>query len=313
MQMIDKYGRGMKFVYYFPGRWVPHVPELMTVEAHVAQTDAAASAGFVGVSTDEHPIPSEPWRNGPGGHDALDPFVVLGAAAAAAPAMKLLTYLAVVPFRNPFLLAKQAATLDVLSGGRLILGVGTGYQEPEFRALGVDFDQRNALFDEGLEVMKLAWSGRPVSYQGARFEARDVRALPVPVTRPHPPLWIGGNSKLTMRRVVDSAQGWMPMPNARERTRPGRPVALETLDDLARLKRYLDGYAAERGRTAPIDILCSLTTPPGSSPDRIIDHLGRLGEIGVDWVSAGGASRSLPEALDWIEAFGAEVIARTAN
>lgn len=307
--MIDKYGREMRFVYYFPGRWVPHVPGLMTVEAHMAQTAAAAAAGFSGVSTDEHPIPSEPWRQGPGGHDALDPFIVLGAAAAADPAMKLLTYLAVVPFRNPFLLAKQAATLDVLSGGRLILGVGTGYQEPEFRALGVEFDQRNALFDEGLEVMKLAWTGEPVSYTGAQFEARDVRALPVPVSRPHPPLWIGGNSRLTMRRVVDSGQGWMPMPNARDRTRPGRSVALETLDDLARLKRYLNDYAEVRGRTAPIDILCSLTSP-GSSPAEIIDHLGRLNEIGVGWVSVGGASRSLPEALEWIERFGAEIIAR---
>jgi probable F420-dependent oxidoreductase len=297
----------VRFVYYFPGRWVPHVPELMTVEAHVAQTRAAAAAGFVGVSTDEHPIPSEPWRQGPGGHDALDPFVVLGAAAAAAPDIKLLTYLAVVPFRNPFLLAKQAATLDVLSGGRLILGVGTGYQEPEFKALGVDFHQRNALFDEGLEVMKLAWSGEPVSYRGTHFDADEVRALPVPVARPHPPLWIGGNSRLTMRRVVDSAQGWMPMPNARSRTRPGRAVPLETLDDLARLKGYMDGYAAQRGRTAPVDILCSVNGPE-SSPAELINHLGRLEEIGVGWVSVGGRSRSLTEALEWIDTFGADVI-----
>ncbi|MDA8046112.1 MAG: LLM class F420-dependent oxidoreductase [Actinomycetota bacterium] len=298
----------MKFFYYFPGRWVPHVPELLSVEAHAAQTTAAAAAGFIGVSTDEHPIPSEPWRNGPGGHDALDPFVVLGAVAASAPDMKLLTYLAVVPFRNPFLLAKQAATLDVLSGGRLILGVGTGYQEPEFQALGVDFDERNALFDEGLEVMKLAWTGEPVSYRGAHFRAEQVRARPTPVARPHPPLWIGGNSRLTMRRVVDSAQGWMPMPNARDRTRPGRSVALESLDDLARLKSYMDRYAAEQGRTAPIEILCSLTVPD-TSPAEVIDHLGRLEEIGVGWVSAGGRSRCLAEALEWIDRFGAEVIA----
>ncbi len=294
-------------MYYFPGRWVPLKPDLLTLEAHVGLTTAAARAGFEGVATDEHPIPSEEWRAGPGGHDALDPFIVLGSVAGAAPQMKLLTYLAVVPFRNPFLLAKQAATLDVLSGGRLVLGVGTGYQEPEFRALGVDFEARNTLFDEGVEVMKMAWSGEPVTYRGSHFTADHVRALPTPVTRPHPPLWIGGNSRLTMRRVVDGAQGWMPMPNARHRTDVGRSVPLESLDDLARLKRYLDDYADRQGRAEPIDILCSFTLGTQSA-EQALDHLGRLARMGVGWVSVGGQGSSRPEAEEWVARFGADVI-----
>ena len=78
------------------------------------------------------------------------------------------------PYRNPFLLAKAAATLDRLSGGRFILGVGTGYHKAEFFALGVDFDERNDLFDEMLDVLPLAWTGEPFSYHGRHFDARDV-------------------------------------------------------------------------------------------------------------------------------------------
>ena len=212
----------LRFIYYFPGRWVPLELELLTLDAHMMLAIAAQRSGFDGLAVDEHPIPSEAWRQGPGGHDALDPFITLAAVASSAPRLKLVTYAAVVPYRNPFLLAKQAATLDLLSGGRLVLGVGTGYLPGEFEALGVDFDERNALFDEGLEVMKLAWRGEPVDYEGRHFTAKAVTAQPRPHSRPHPPLWIGGNSKLTMRRVVDRAQGWMPMPNPRRAPGPGR-------------------------------------------------------------------------------------------
>jgi probable F420-dependent oxidoreductase len=286
--------------------------ELLSLDAHVELTRSASEAGFDGVAADEHPIPSEAWRNGPGGHDALDPFITLASVAGATPHMRLLTYLAVIPFRNPFLLAKQAATVDVLSGGRLILGVGTGYQEPEFRALGVEFRDRNALFDEGLEVIKLAWTGEVVNYQGRHFVAEDVRSLPVPVSRPHPPIWIGGNSKLTMRRVVDSGQGWMPMPNPRSKATAGRSVALETLDDLARLKGYMTAYAEKQGLSRFPDIIWSLALT-SEEPAAVIDHVGRLEELGVTWVSVNGGGSTLSEARDRIGQFGAEVIGPSAS
>ena len=298
----------MQFSYYFPGRWVPIEPELLTLDAHMTLAAAAQQSGFDGLAVDEHPIPSEAWRQGPGGHDALDPFITLAAVAASAPRMKLLTYAAVVPYRNPFLLAKQAATLDLLSGGRLVLGVGTGYLQGEFEALGVDFDERNTLFDEGLEVMKLAWRGEPVDYDGHHFSAKAVTAQPRPHSRPHPPLWIGGNSKLTMRRVVDGAQGWMPMPNPRRTVRAGRSAPLESIDDLLALKRYLDTYAETQGRTEPIDIACSLRDAPTNAA-ALIDQLGRLAAAGVTWVTVNGEGRSLAEAEHWIGDFGANVIA----
>ena len=124
---------------------------------------AVEAAGWDGLAFTEHPAPGHRWLAEGGGHQTLDPFVALAAAAAVTERIRLLTYLAVLPYRNPLLTAKAAATVDMISGGRFILGVGTGYLKTEFFALGVDFDERNALFDEALDVMPLHWSGEKFS------------------------------------------------------------------------------------------------------------------------------------------------------
>jgi probable F420-dependent oxidoreductase len=298
----------VRFLYYFPCSRTPLVPSLVTADAFASLARAAADAGFAGVSVAEHPVPPEAWRTSPGGHDCVDPFVVLGLVAGAAPGLELVTYLTVVPYRNPFLLAKQAATLDVISGGRVRLGVGTGYQPLEFQALGVSFDDRNALFDEGIAVMKLAWSGEVLNVKGTGFTAEQVRCLPVPVSQPHPPLWIAGNSQLTMRRVVDVGQGWITLPNPAGKAGPGRTQVLETVDDLVRLKRYLDEYAERRERAEPIDIVHNLAFAP-AEPGALRDHIVRLDDLGVTWVCVNGRGASPEQARDWIGEFGAEVIA----
>ena len=179
---------------------------------------AAEHAGFAAFALTEHPMPGANWLEH-GGHQTLDPFVGLAFAAAATERLRLLTYLAVVPYRNPFLLAKSASSLDRLSGGRFILGVGTGYHKTEFHSLGVDFEERNALFDEALDVFPLAWSGDPFTWKGRHFDARDVVQRPRPAQDPIP-IWIGGNSKLTRRRVAEHARGgcrWGDHPSWRSR------------------------------------------------------------------------------------------------
>ena len=113
-------------------------------------------------------------------------------AAAVTTTIRLVTNLTVVPYRNPLLLAKSAATLDRVSQGRLVLGVGAGYLKSEFFALGVDFDERNVLFDEALEVMTLHWSGEPFTFEGRHFSARNIHVLPSP--GPPGPHLDGGNS-----------------------------------------------------------------------------------------------------------------------
>jgi alkanesulfonate monooxygenase SsuD/methylene tetrahydromethanopterin reductase-like flavin-dependent oxidoreductase (luciferase family) len=149
----------MRFMYAYPET---HGTDRDMLDAgpisEVAQT--AEAAGFGGFAFTEHPSPGARWLAS-GGHQSLDPFVALSYVAAVTTSIKLLTYLSVMPYRNPLLLAKTTATLDKLSGGRLILGVGTGYLKGEFRALGVDIEERNDLFDEALDALPLHWSGEP--------------------------------------------------------------------------------------------------------------------------------------------------------
>src|SRR5258707_1375535 len=110
-------------------------------------TQAVEAAGLDAIALTDHPAPSRKWLAS-GGHETLDPFVGLAFCAAVTSRIRLMTHLVVVPYRNPLLQARSMAALDVLSGGRTTFVLGTGYLRSEFAALGVDFDQRNALFDE---------------------------------------------------------------------------------------------------------------------------------------------------------------------
>jgi len=290
----------------------PINPELVTGEVVADFARTAETAGFGAVYLTEHPIPDDEWLDS-GGHDALDPFVGLAFAAAATSRIRLLTNLTVLPYRNPFLLAKTVATLDRLSGGRVILGAGAGYLGAEYSALGVDFDTRNDRFDESLEVLRLAWSGRSVVYESPRISATGNTALPTPL-QDVVPIWIGGNSGLTLRRVAEHAQGWMPLPNPRSLGTRRRSPALETLDDLARLLGVLRERAASVGRTEPIDVMYvaldgGIPGSPGWDVDAYLRSLDRQEELGVTWNAVNVSAPSPGAALDVVHAFGERVIA----
>ncbi len=158
----------MKLSLGLPTQRVDQSAEFVTGEAIAEISRAAEAAGFDAVYVTEHPIPEKRWMD-TGGHHALDPFVALSFAAAATTTLRVQTHLCVLPYRNPFLTAKAVASLDVLSAGRLILGVGAGYLEAEFEALGVDFAERNELTDEAILTMKAVWRGDPVGLEGRDF------------------------------------------------------------------------------------------------------------------------------------------------
>jgi probable F420-dependent oxidoreductase len=289
----------------------PAPPELFGGEALARVAREAEAAGFDALAFTEHPIPSERWLTS-GGHDALDPFIALAWAAAATERLRLLTNITVVPYRNPFLLAKTVATLDALSGGRAILGAAAGYLKSEFRALGVDFDERNDLFDEALDVLVAAWSGEPVTFEGRHFRADGNRLVPRPVQRPHPPIWIGGNSARARRRAAEKAQGWMPFANPPGATRTVRTPALWSADDLAPLVHDL--REQERAVNRPEgDVHFGVVGggTPGCDdfdPGLHRDHGRALAEIGVTWLGAGTAGDDLSAVLRGIEAYAEGVI-----
>lgn len=267
---------------------------------------AAEQAGFHGMSLTEHPAPGSRWLEG-GGHQTLDPFVGLGFIAAATTQLRLLTHLAVAPYRNPFLLAKAAATVDKLSGGRFTLGLGAGYLKTEFFALGVDFDERNDLFDEVLDVLPLHWRGEPFSYHGRHFDARDVLARPRPVQNPLP-IWIGGNAKRSRRRAAERAQGWMPMPGGAELSSTARTVGVTDNTMLAGLVAEVQATAAAAGR-GPVEIAWTYTDQgigknPAADVGRHREAFAGLAGAGVTSMFVSTRQRDARATLEFLAAFG---------
>jgi probable F420-dependent oxidoreductase len=263
----------------------------------------AEAAGWHGFGFTEHPAPGAKWLSA-GGHQSLDPFVALGHVAAVTERLRLLTYLAVVPYRNPLLLAKAAATVDKLSGGRFVLGIGTGYLKAEFHALGVDFEERNELFDEALDVLPLHWSGEPFSYRGEHFEAREVVAMPRPVQNPIP-IWIGGNSALTRRRVAERAQGWMPLTSHVDISATTRTPHLGSVAELAKQIAELREAAGERGSS--LDIAFGYTDPTIAALDSDVERhreaFGQLAEIGVSWLVLPAPTGTPPATFEFAHGF----------
>ncbi len=271
---------------------------------------AAEASGVDGIALTDHPAPSKKWLDS-GGHETLDPFVGLGFLAAATTKIRVLTSLCVVPYRNPFLTAKSMTAVDVLSGGRATFVLGTGYLRSEFAALGVDFDERNELFDEAVDVMRGVWADDDFQYEGRHFKALGVVMRPRPVQRPHPPLWLGGNAGIVRRRVARWGAGWQPLlgggPGLARTTRT-RPI--ENDAQLAALITELKGWTEDEGRDpASIDICAGSLSPlpRDATTDQRVDQLGRLAEIGVTWTSVPFSHENFSRALEDLQRHGEEI------
>jgi probable F420-dependent oxidoreductase len=274
--------------------------EFLTAEAVADVARTAEEAGYDACFVTDHPAGDATWLD-TGGHHALDPFVALSFAAAATSRLRLLTHVYIPAYRNPFLTAKGALSLDVLSGGRLILGTAAGYLRPEFGALGVDFDERNGLLDEAIDVLQLAWSGADVAYGGRHFSARAVRMRPLPASRPHPPIWMGGNSYAAIRRAVERCQGWAPFPSAGI-ARATKTAELQGLDDLRPRIGYARKHAAAIGRTEPLDICWSLPGRAGQS------DIGQLADEGITWATVGFPATDRASYVDALRQFAARAL-----
>jgi probable F420-dependent oxidoreductase len=140
----------------------------------------------------------------------LDQFTTLAYVAGCTSRVRLGTAVTLLPLRHPLLTAKTVATLDVLSGGRVTLGVAAGWLEQEFQVLDVSFEDRGALLDEGLDVMRAAWTQTEVSYEGRFYRVHGVASYPHPAQKPHPPIWVGGHTKPAMRRAAQYGSAWVP-------------------------------------------------------------------------------------------------------
>ena len=271
----------------------------------------AERAGFASGVVTDHPCPTGRWLDA-GGHHAQDPFVLLSFIAAATRTLRLQTGILVLPYRNPFLTARSVATLDFLSGGRVSLGVGSGYLKGEFRALGVDFESRNARMDEYLRALKAAWTSDEFSFEGTGYQAFGNRIVPRPIQRPHPPILIGGNSRRAIRRAVELGDAWNPFPTASASVaNTSRTAEITNEADLAEGIAHLRELSASTGRARPPGVeLAGLPGDEPSGPQELLDRLGRLAGLGVDAVGMAMPGGTRAEWCERVERFGSEVIAR---
>jgi probable F420-dependent oxidoreductase len=258
---------------------------------------AAEAAGWESVWTGEHyvlPDPPVPASPTPGDTPMLDPFVTLAFLAAHTETLRLGTGVTVVPVHHPLVLAKQVASLDRVSGGRFLFGVGVGYLEPELRALGVPLAERASRTDDHLDAMRAVWRGA-TEHEGRHTRFSGVRAEPRPGRPEGPPLHVGGHVASSYRRAVTQGHGWYGFAL-------GPAEATTAIGDL---RAALERHERPAG-LGPLEI--SVTPPPGLALDD--DTLAAYAALGVTRLIAlppRAGARDADAQVRFVEELGARI------
>ena len=247
-----------------------------------------------------------------------EPLSALNFIAGCTQRVRLGTHVLIIPYRNPVLTAKILSTLDVLSGGRVILGAGVGWIEEEFQAMGLDtYKDRGAVTDEYLQVYKELWTKEDASFDGKYYQISDTGFEPKPVQKPHPPVWIGGHSGPAVRRAAKYGDGWMPIGL--------RPPAILEPEELAGKIPRLRKLTVEAGRAEDAVALTFSTgvvfnDAAGSSrawmqgnPDQIASDLRQYQDLGVSNFIVNFQGGTVPELQENMERFSREVITLIPN
>src|SRR5580765_2511073 len=254
-------------------------------------------------------------RKHPGGGDALETFSILGVVAGATERLRLVTSVLVLPYRNPVLTAKMVASLDVLSGGRLILGVGAGWLKEEFEALDSPaFSERGAVTDEWIAIFKQLWSQSPASFNGRFYRYSDIRCEPFPVQKPHPPIWVGGHSRAALRRTARHGDGWHPVGAIAASPLPPQEMRAH-LDTLKRLtdSEGRDFSALTISYKAPL-YDTGIRSPDGSrrpfsgDAEDIAGDIRAFAALGVHELIFDFRGQSVAESIERLQRFVTEVV-----
>ncbi len=302
-----KFGLGMPALILYPpvmSRWEPEAggDDILRI------AQKADELGYHYLTVPEHIfIPQEMGEiMGPRYPEALAAASFL---AGSTKRIRILTYVLVLPYRNPVLLAKQIATLDFLSGGRFTLGTAAGHMESEFEVLNVPYKERGAVTDEYISALKELWTSPEPSFQGRYVRFENIVFEPKPVQKPHPPILVGGNSRPAMRRAANLGDGWLPWLITRKKL----PAALS----------YIHEQPGFSERTRPFEVVMPLVSlnvedythrelgktrvPRGR--DEVIEEIGLLKEAGVTTtLVAPPRTPSVEQFLEWTEWFAGEVI-----
>lgn len=265
---------------------------------------AADAAGFIYVAVCDHvaiPRPLAPAM----GTTWYDTWTTLGYLAGLTTRTRLMSHVAVLPYRHPLITAKAVCTLDALSTGRVILGVGAGHAENEFEALGVDFSQRGSSLDEAIDAVKAALVEEFPEHRGNRWRFKDVGVAPRPVQH-RVPVWVGGSAPPSLRRAAQKGDGWLPQGTPRAKM-PDQIATIRRLREQAGVDRPI-----ELGVVTEILYVGEPTWDVGErtmsgSPDAIAERLREFGAMGCSHMQVRFRSRDVNESVDQITAFGTEV------
>lgn len=297
-----RFGTALPGTQHMPGQ--PVWEERVDPAALVAVARTADELGYAWLPCSDHVV--IPERAVPSmGATWYEPATTLAFVAGSTERIRLLTHVLVLPYHNALDVAKRYATLDRLSGGRVILGVGVGHLRGEFRALGAPYEQRGAVADESIRALRALLSDDPATFRGARYQFWDVRLAPRPA-QAHVPIWVGGNSRRAARRAVELGDGWIPF-------------AL-TFDELRERIEELRALGAFE-RETPFEIVApaneaELTPRPIEGPrapfhgarQQVIDDIASYAAIGVTGMTVTFRARNLGEHLEKLEAFAREVL-----
>ena len=266
------------------GVWIPNCRHLATPDIIRGTAVRAEALGYDSVWVSDHVVVPNAYvdRIGAG---IYDPLVTLAVAAGATGRVRLGTTVLIVPYRNPVVTAKMVSTLDALSGGRVVLGVGAGWQAEESAILGVPFAERGPMTDEYLAAMRELWTSPAPSFAGKYTRFDGLHFEPKPVQRPHPPIWVGGHGRASLRRAAEIGAAWHPINRSAEELRAGRaelerlcrtrgravPPAIALRNDLCVLRPGRPARASVRGGSVLV-----------GEPAALVERIGELKAVGVE-------------------------------
>jgi probable F420-dependent oxidoreductase len=276
-----------------------------TIDDMVTVAQACDTAGFLYAAVCHHvAVPREPAETM--STQWFDPVPTLAFLAARTERVRLMTNVYVAAYLHPLITAKAFATLDALSGGRVILGVGAGHVEGEFAALGVPFSSRGRVTDEAIDAITAALADEWPQHDGERWQFEDVGQRPRPVQQPRPPIWIGGSGAPALRRVAARGDGWIPQGTPRTQMPDAIATILRHRDEVRPGAVPEIGYITEHVYVGEPSWDVGKYAVTGAPP-RIVESFAELGAIGVSHLQLRFAARSASELVDQIAAFGAEV------
>lgn len=266
------------------GVWIPNLRQLATPKLILGAATRAEALGYDSIWASDHVVVPDAYL-ARFGAAVYDPLVTLAVAAGATSRVTLGTTVLIVPYRNPVLTAKMVSTLDALSGGRFVLGIGVGWVPEESAALGVPFEERGPMTDEYIAAMRELWTSEAPSFDG-RYTSFDRLAFePKPLSKPHVPIWVGGHGRPSLRRAAEIGAAWHPINLGPDELRAGRAD--------------IDRLCAERGRAdrpaVTLRNACCVTVPGAAvpvsvhggatlagDPGALVERIGALAEAGVE-------------------------------